>query len=100
MIFLSSTPSGPLPPCPLFVYLSAASPKDARVRTRVGGQGTTETTKEAPLVWAVSNASKSGVFSLSTIPLGVLASSRIVLMWVGGKRYCEGPGRSLGSSCW
>ena len=49
MIFLSSTPSGPLPPCPLFVFWSVASLEDARIGARVGGQGTTETVREAPL---------------------------------------------------
>ena len=50
VIFLSSAPSGPLPPCPLFVFWSATSLEDARVGARVGGQGTTETVREASLV--------------------------------------------------
>ena len=46
----------------------------------VGGQGTTGTAWEAPPAWAVSNASRSGVFSLSAISLGMLASSWLVLI--------------------
>ena len=52
----------------------------------VGGRGTTGTTGEAPLAWVVSKASRSGVFSSSTIPLGVLVASWLVLVWAGSGR--------------
>ena len=61
--------------------------------------GTTGTAGEAPSTWAVSNASKSGFFSSSTIPSRMLAFSWLVPIWVRSKRHWEGPWRSSGSSC-
>ena len=60
-------------------FLSAASLKDTCMGAVVGGRGTTETAGEAPTELVVSSARRSGVFSLSTIPSGMLASSWLVL---------------------
>ena len=67
---------------------------------RVGGQGTTRTAREVSPAWVVSNATRSEVFSSSTMPSRMLISSWLVLSWAEGKRRCEGLGRSSGSSCW
>ena len=65
---------------------------------RVGGRATMGIAGEAPLTWAMSNASRPGVFSSSTIPSRMLASSWLVLIWAGSKWCWEGPGRSPRSS--
>ena len=51
----------------------------------VGGRSTIGTAGEAPLAWAVGNASRPGVFSFNTMPSGMLAASWLVLPWVGGR---------------
>lgn len=66
-------------PCPFFLFLSAASPENARVGAGLGDRGTTGTTGEAPPAWEVSNASKSEVFSYSTMPSGMLVASWLVV---------------------
>ena len=99
VIYPSSATLKPLPPWPHFLFLSAASPKDAHIGAGVGGWGTTRMTGKAPSTRAVSNAKKSGVFFLSTIPSWILVSSWLVLIWMGSKRRWEVLGRSLGSSC-
>ena len=59
----SSIPSTFFPPWTLFLFLSLTFVGDACVMVEVGGQGTTAMAGEEPLAWAISRASRSGVFS-------------------------------------
>ena len=70
----SSVSSEPLLPWPHFLFLFVASACDACIATRVGGWGVIATAGEEPSAWAVSRASKSGVFSSKPISAEV---------WVG-----------------
>ena len=96
----SSAPSVPLPPWPLFIFLSAASTEDVRVRAGVGGRGTTGIAGEEPSLWAISKARRSGVFSSKPIPSEMLVPSWLKLNWVRCRGRCEVLEASLGSSYW
>ena len=63
--------------------------EDVCVAARVGGQGTTATAGEEPPDWAVSRASRSGVFSLKPIPSGMLVPYWLELIWAGHNKRCE-----------
>ena len=74
----SSASSGPLPTWPIFVFLSAASQKDARPRVGVGGRGATGiigTTGDALPTWASNRAIRFRVFSSKPIPFDALGAS-------------------------
>jgi len=92
MISPSSAPLGPLPPWPLFHFLSAASLENARIRVGVGGQGT--------IGMVISEARRSGVFSSNPIPSRILTPSWLMLNWARRKGWCEVLEASSGSSCW
>ena len=75
-----------LGPFPLLVY--GINERCVR-HSRSGWSGTTTTAGEEPLVWAVSRASRSGVFSLKPIPSGMLVSYWLELIWAGHSGRCE-----------
>ena len=75
----SSAPSVLLPSWPLFLFLLVESTKDARVGAGVSGRGTTGTVGEEPVVWGVSKARRSVVFSSKPIPSRMLVPSWLEL---------------------
>ena len=79
----------PLPPWALFLFLSMVSTKDARIGAGMGGRGITPTIEEEPLVWAISKARRSGVFSPNPIPSRILALFWLVLSWTGHRVRLE-----------
>ena len=83
----SLAPSVPLPPYAFFHFLSVAFMEKVRVEAGVGGWVATTTTGEEPPAWAVSRASKSGVFSSNPILSGMLVASWSTLACAGHKRW-------------
>ena len=79
--------SVPLFPCAFFHFLFAAFMEKVRVGAGVGGWVTTTTVGEEPPAWAVSRASKSGVFSSNPILSGMLVASWSTLACAGHKRW-------------
>ena len=78
--------------------MSAASTEEVQVGAGVGGRVTTGTFGEEPLTWAMSNASRSGIFSSNPMPSGMFMASWLVLTCAGFKCGREVLGVSLGSS--
>ena len=98
--FLSSTPFRPLPPCAFFHFLSVASTEEVRVGVGVGvgGQVTTGMAGEEPPTWAVSKASRSGVFSSNPMSSGMFVAYWWALTCAGFRHWHEVLEVSLGSS--